>query len=70
MKHTVAVVSLGVQVVQGRGLKKGDTAVVDFDARRTDTGEVFAGAKRRKTQLDTDSADIQFLPGAAHLHSL
>lgn len=52
-----------MQVVQGRGLKVGDAALVDFDAKQTDTGEVFQGAKRRKTHMDTDSADMQFLPG-------
>ena len=50
-------------MVQGRGLQVGDAALVDFDAKRTDTGEVFEGAKRRKTHMDTDSADMQFLPG-------
>ena len=53
-----------LRVVQGRGFEVGDTAVVDFDAARADTGEVFPGAKRVKTQLDSDSADMQFLPGA------
>ena len=53
--------------MQGRGLEKGDAALVDFDAQRTDTGEVFAGAKRRKTHMDTDSADMQFLPGVTSL---
>ena len=52
-----------LRVVQGRGFQVGDTAVVDFDAARADTGEVFSGAKRVKTQLDSDSADMQFLPG-------
>ena len=51
-------------VVQGRGLQLGDAALVDFDAKRSDTGEQFPGAKRRKTHMDTDSADMQFLPGA------
>lgn len=55
----------GLKVVQGRGLQLGDAALVDFDARRTDTGEVFEGAKRRKTHMDTASADMQFLPGVA-----
>ena len=53
----------GLKVVQGRGLQKGDAALVDFDAKRQDTGEIFQGAKRRKTHMDTDSADMQFLPG-------
>ncbi len=53
----------GLKVVQGRGLQLGDAALIDFDAKRTDTGEEFAGAKRRKTHMDTDSADMQFLPG-------
>ena len=52
-----------LRVVQGQGFEVGDTAVVDFDAARADTGEVFPGAKRVKTQLDSDSADMQFLPG-------
>lgn len=52
-----------LRVVQGRGFEVGDTAVVDFDAARADTGEVFSGAKREKTHLDSDSADMQFLPG-------
>ncbi len=52
-----------LKVVQGRGVQLGDSAVVDFDARQSDTGEEFQGAKRRKTTLDTDSADMQFLPG-------
>ncbi|KAL3161045.1 hypothetical protein ABBQ38_009428 [Trebouxia sp. C0009 RCD-2024] len=55
----------GLKVVQGRGLQLGDAALVDFDARRTDTGEVFEGAKRRKTHMDTASADMQFLPGVS-----
>ena len=53
----------GLTVVQGRGLQIGDSAVVDFDAKRSDTGQEFQGSKRRKTTLDTDSADMQFLPG-------
>ena len=53
----------GLKVVQGRGLQLGDAALIDFDAKRSDTGEEFAGAKRRKTHMDTDSADMQFLPG-------
>lgn len=57
-----------LQVVQGRGLQLGDAALVDFDAKQTDTGEVFQGAKRRKTHMDTDSADMQFLPGLDHYH--
>lgn len=53
----------GLKVVQGRGLQLGDAALVDFDAKQTDTGQVFQGAQRRKTHMDTDSADMQFLPG-------
>jgi len=53
----------GLKVVQGRGLQLGDAALIDFDAKRSDTGEEFPGAKRRKTHMDTDSADMQFLPG-------
>ena len=53
----------GLKVVVGRGLQLGDAALVDFDAKKRDTGEVFQGAKRRKTHMDTDSADMQFLPG-------
>lgn len=55
----------GLTVVQGRGLQIGDSAVVDFDAKRSDTGQEFQGSKRRKTTLDTDSADMQFLPGVS-----
>ena len=57
-----------MQVVQGRGLQLGDAALVDFDAKLSDTGEVFEGAKRRKTHMDTDSADMQFLPGLDLVH--
>ena len=53
----------GLKVVQGRGLQKGDAALVDFDAKKQDAGVVFQGAKRCKMHMDTDSADMQFLPG-------
>lgn len=52
-----------LNVVHGRGFEVGDTAIVDFEAARADTGEVFPGATRSKTQLDSDSADVEFLPG-------
>ena len=52
-----------LKVVQDQKFQLGDVAVVDFDARRADTGQPFPGANRVRTQLDSDSSDMQFLPG-------
>ena len=54
-----------LRVVQGQGFQLGDTAVVDFEAKRADTGEAFPQTRRVKTQLDSDSSDVQFLPGGS-----
>lgn len=53
-----------VQVVADRGLQRGDLAIVDFSAKRADTGEELVGATRSSMRLDTDDADKTFLPGA------
>lgn len=50
-------------MVADRGLQRGDLAIVDFSARRVDTGEDLLGATRQSMRLDTDDADFTFLPG-------
>ena len=44
-------------------LQPGDLAIVDFSAKRADTGEELVGAQRQSMRLDTDDADTTFLPG-------
>jgi len=50
-----------MRVVTGRGVEKGDVVVIDFDAAVE--GEQIPGAMRQGMQLDTDTADEDFLPG-------
>jgi len=52
-----------MRVVNGRGVQRGDMAIVDFDAAVEETGEAIPGAARQGMQLDTDTADEAFLPG-------
>ncbi len=56
-------VLLSPQVVADRGLQQGDLAIVNFSAKRADTGEELPGATRNSMRLDTDDADTTFLPG-------
>lgn len=53
------------QVVADRGLQQGDLAIVDFAAKRADTGEELLGATRNSMRLDSDDANETFLPGGA-----
>lgn len=50
-------------MVADRGLQQGDLAIVNFSAKRADTGEELPGATRNSMRLDTDDADTTFLPG-------
>jgi len=50
-------------VVTGRGIEKGDVVILDFDAYIN--GEQIPGAVRQGMQLDTDTADEDFLPGVS-----
>jgi trigger factor len=52
-----------MKVVAGRGVEKGDVVIIDFDA--SIDGEQIPGAMRQGMQLDTDTADEDFLPGVA-----
>ncbi len=52
-----------MRVVTGRGVQKGDVVVIDFDA--SVEGEQIPGAMRQGMQLDTDTADEDFLPGVS-----
>ncbi|KAI8112358.1 hypothetical protein M9434_003681 [Picochlorum sp. BPE23] len=52
-----------MSVVSGRGVKTGDVVIIDFDA--SINGEPIPGAMRQGMQLDTDTADEDFLPGVA-----
>lgn len=52
-----------LRVVADRGLQRGDLAIVDFSAARVDNGEDLLGATRKSMRLDTDDADVTFLPG-------
>ncbi|KAI7839381.1 hypothetical protein COHA_006906 [Chlorella ohadii] len=52
-----------LKVVADRGLQQGDLAIVNFSAKRADTGEELPGATRNSMRLDTDDADTTFLPG-------
>lgn len=52
-----------MRVVTGRGVQKGDVVVIDFDA--SVEGEQIPGAMRQGMQLDTDTADEEFLPGVS-----
>lgn len=42
-----------LRVVADRGLERGDVAIIDFEARRSDNGEVIAGSERKGMQVDT-----------------
>ncbi len=39
-------------------------------AERTDGGETIVGAKRKAMQLDTDTSDREFIPGALLTNTL
>lgn len=52
-----------MKIVSGRGVKKGDVVIIDFDA--SIDGEQIPGAMRQGMQLDTDTADEDFLPGVS-----
>jgi trigger factor len=52
-----------MKIVTGRGVQKGDVVIIDFDA--SINGEQIPGAMRQGMQLDTDTADEDFLPGVA-----
>ena len=52
-----------MRVVAGRGVEKGDVVIIDFDA--SVDGQQIPGAMRQGMQLDTDTADEDFLPGVA-----
>lgn len=54
-----------LRVVTGRGVRRGDTVICDFDAERADIGEPILGARQAGMQLDTDTTDKTFLPGLA-----
>ncbi len=53
-----------LRVAVGRPLQMGDIVILDFDATRADEGEPILGAKRAGLRLDTETADLEFLPGA------
>lgn len=57
-------------MVADRGLQQGDLAIVNFSAKRADTGEELPGATRNSMRLDTDDADETFLPGGSAWHAL
>ena len=52
-----------MKIVSGRGVQKGDVVIIDFDA--SIDGEQIPGAMRQGMQLDTDTADEDFLPGVS-----
>ena len=51
-----------LRVVTGRGVQMGDVTIVDFDATAEETKEAIPGASRRGMQLDTETADEEFIP--------
>jgi trigger factor len=52
-----------MRVAAGRGLARGDVAIVDFEAADASTGDAIPAAARQSMRLDTDVADAEFLPG-------
>ena len=46
--------------VADSGLEKGDVAIIDFVARRAETGETIAGSEKRGMQVDTMDEDAVF----------
>lgn len=60
-----------LRVVEGRGLEKGDLAIIDFEARRADTGEAIAGSEKKGMQVDTmDDNAIFAIEGKAKTLSI
>ena len=52
-----------MRVDAARGVQKGDVVIIDFDAAVD--GQQIPGAARQGMQLDTDTADEDFLPGVS-----
>lgn len=50
-------------VVSDRGVQAGDVVIVDFDAAVAETDERIPGAARQGMKLDTETADVDFMPG-------
>ena len=59
-----------LRLVQGRGLKTGDVAVIDIDLRRKESGQIIEGSQQMGKQIDTATAQNTVeLPGALTIFS-
>lgn len=53
-----------LRIVSGRGLQKGDVALIDFTARRTDSQEQIVGTEREGLHIDTGEPENSIgIPG-------
>lgn len=52
-----------LRVTTGRGVRRGDVAIIDFAASLADTGKPIPGAARSGMRLDTEVGDQEFIPG-------
>ena len=53
-----------LRIVQGRGLKTGDVAIIDIDLRRKENGQIIEGSQQMGKQIDTATAQHTVeLPG-------